>query len=87
MAQMNVSIPDNLKKWVELRVADGSYASSSDYIRDLIRQEQRYQEKLEHLRAEIQRGFDSPISERPVEEMFAEARAKIAKAASSRDAA
>ena len=87
MAQMNLSIPDTLKKWVESRVADGSYASSSDYMRDLIRQEQRHREKLEHLRAEIEAGFASPISSTPVKQMFVEARTKIAKSASRRDAA
>jgi antitoxin ParD1/3/4 len=77
MAQMNLSIPDNLKKWVESRVADGSYASSSDYVRDLIRQEQRYREKLARLKAEIDAGFDSPISKRSVKQVMADALAKI----------
>jgi antitoxin ParD1/3/4 len=77
MAQMNISIPDQLKKWVESRVADGSYASSSDYLRDLIRQEQRYQEKLGQLRSEILMGIESPISERPTSQIFSDARLRI----------
>jgi antitoxin ParD1/3/4 len=87
MAQMNLSIPDNLKKWVESRVADGTYASSSDNMRDLIRQEQRYQERLERLRAEIEAGFASPISDCSPKQMIAEARARIANKAAERDAA
>ena len=63
MAQMNISIPEKLKAFVESRVADGSFASSSDYLRDLVRQDQREREKLEWLRAEIQAGFDSPESD------------------------
>ena len=76
MAQMNISIPDKLKAWVESRVADGSYASSSDYLRDLVRQDQRERVRLEWLRAEIQAGRDSGISDRSLQDIVAEARAK-----------
>ena len=76
MAQMNISIPDKLKAWVESRVADGSYASSSDYLRDLVRQDQRERRRLEWLRTEIQAGFDSGISDRSWQDIVAEARAK-----------
>ena len=76
MAQMNISIPDKLKAWVESRVADGSYASSSDYLRDLVRQDQRERRRLEWLRAEIQAGRDSGVSDRSLQDIVAEARAK-----------
>ena len=76
MAQMNISIPDKLKAWVESRVADGSYASSSDYLRDLVRQDQRERRRLEWLRAEIQSGRNSGISDRSLTDIVAEARAK-----------
>jgi antitoxin ParD1/3/4 len=76
MAQLNFSIPDRLKAFVEARVADGSYASSSDYLRDLVRQDQRRLEALEHLRAEIQAGIDSGISERSLSDIIADARSK-----------
>jgi antitoxin ParD1/3/4 len=76
MAQMNISIPDKLKAWVESRVADGSYASSSDYVRDLVRADQRHQVQLDSLRAEIQAGRESGISERSLDEIVAETRVK-----------
>lgn len=63
MAQMNISVPDRLKEWIESRVADGSFASSSDYVRDLVRQDQRERQKLERLRAEIERGRASDVSD------------------------
>lgn len=46
---MNVSLPKGQKEFVDQQVARGSYASVSDYIRDLIRREQRVlaQEELE----------------------------------------
>ena len=36
MAQMNISLPDGLKKWAEMRVAEGRYSSTSDLVRDLL---------------------------------------------------
>ncbi len=74
MAQMNISIPDKLKEWIEGRVADGSFASSSDYVRDLVRQDQREQQKLERLRAEIERGRDSGVSDTDPFELLEELR-------------
>jgi antitoxin ParD1/3/4 len=76
MAQMNISIPDKLKSWVENRVADGSYASSSDYLRDLVRRDQRAEEARMRLQAEIDRGLASPESARTVADIIAEGRAK-----------
>lgn len=87
MAQMNISIPDKLKAYVEMRVADGSYASSSDYLRDLVRQDQREQAALERLRAEIQAGFDSGISDKDPFEYIAELRAGLDARAARKDAA
>lgn len=63
MAQMNISIPDKLKAWVESRVADGTFASSSDYLRDLVRRDQRAEAALENLRMEILAGIESGVSE------------------------
>jgi len=60
MAQMNISVPDGLKAWAEARVAEGRYSSTSDYIRDLMRRDQEYAEKLAVLQAEIDKGFASP---------------------------
>ena len=40
MAQMNISLPDGLKKWAEMRVAEGRYSSTSDLVRDLLRKDQ-----------------------------------------------
>lgn len=87
MAQMNISIPEKLKTWVESRVADGDYASSSDYLRDLVRRDQREREALERLRAEIQAGFDSGISDKDPFEQIAELRERALADLNRRDAA
>ena len=77
MAQMNISLPEGLKAWAEARVADKSYSSTSDYVRDLIRRDQEYAEKLAILQAEIDKGFASGISKRSVDEIFEDVRKRI----------
>lgn len=74
MAQMNISLPDGLKSWIEARVAEGRYSSSSDYVRDLVRREQEAEEKLRILRAAIEEGLASGVSGRTIEDIIADRR-------------
>lgn len=58
MATMNMSLPDELKEFVDEEVRAGGYASTSDYMRDLIRQRQRAK-AAEFLRQLIAEGVAS----------------------------
>ena len=51
MQTMNISLPDQLKEFVEDEVGSGRYSSVSEYVRDLIRDDEKRkaQEKLEAL--------------------------------------
>lgn len=84
---MNISIPEKLKAWVESRVAEGDYASTSDYLRDLVRQDQRERQRLEWLRAEIEAGFDAGISDVDPFQYLAELKDSLAAKAAHKDAA
>ena len=55
MTTMNISLPDELKAFVDAQVA-GRYSTSSEYVRELIRREQDKQ-KLRDLLLE---GANSP---------------------------
>ena len=74
MAQMNVSLPDQLKGWAESRVAEGRYSSTSDYVRDLVRRDQEREEKRRALQAAIEEGRASGISDRGIEDIIADVR-------------
>jgi antitoxin ParD1/3/4 len=45
MTTMNISLPENLKGFVDKQVQTGGYSTSSEYIRELIREDQK--KKLE----------------------------------------
>jgi antitoxin ParD1/3/4 len=82
MAQLNVSLPPQLKDWVDSRVAEGRYSSASDYVRDLVRRDQdaAKDEETEWLRGLIEEGLASPVlDEEPeaiIESIITERRAK-----------
>lgn len=40
MSTMNVSLPDELRAFVDEQVTDGRYGSTSEYVRELIRRDQ-----------------------------------------------
>ena len=77
MATMTVSLPGPMKDWVEAQIETGAYASSSDYVRDLIRRdrERRSQDMtLEEVRQVVLDARASGISPLNVEEIFEQAR-------------
>ncbi|WP_044406749.1 type II toxin-antitoxin system ParD family antitoxin [Thiomicrospira microaerophila] len=56
MATMNISLPDQMKNWVEESVQSGLYANASDYMRSLIRQDHL---KMAQLRQALVDGENS----------------------------
>ncbi len=77
MAQLNISVPEGLKKWAEDRVAEGRYSSTSDLVRDLIRRRQEEEERLAALQAAIDKGRASPPDPRSVAEIFADVQREV----------
>jgi antitoxin ParD1/3/4 len=58
MERMNISLPENLKGFIDSRVKAGGYSSVSEYVRDLVREDQKRQarENLEALLLEATRS-------------------------------
>lgn len=80
MSQMNVSVPGPMKDWCEAQVREGRYATTSDYVRDLIRRDQDSRDRVKALQAAIDEGLASGISPRSLDEILTEARARAAHA-------
>ena len=77
MATMNISLPAQMKAWVEEQAKSGRYANSSDVIRDLIRREQVKAEKIANMQRLIDEGRASGISDKTPRQIIEEARAEI----------
>jgi antitoxin ParD1/3/4 len=85
MATMNVSLPDEMKAWVEEQAKSGSYANSSDYIRDLIRTDEARRRMWAEIQIEVDKGIASGVSKRSWDEIMETARARAKAAAKKRD--
>ena len=62
MESMNISLPDPLKKFIDDQIAQGRYSSVSEYVRELIRADQKHKAE-EQLDAKLLEGLNSPESE------------------------
>ena len=62
MAVVNISLPDQMRQYIDERIREGEYNTTSEYFRDLIRDDQKRRagERLETL---LLRGLESPASE------------------------
>jgi len=78
---MNVALPEAMRLYVAERVAAGDYGNTSEYVRELIRRDQRDQE-CRRLRALVEEGLASgpaePMTEADWAELDAIAEGKIA---------
>jgi len=62
MQSMDISLPDPLKQFVDTQIAQGRYSSASEYMRELIRADERLKAE-EQLEAKLLEGLNSPESE------------------------
>ena len=76
MATMNISLPDQMKAWVEAQTEGGRYSNSSDYVRDLIRSEQIKADKIANMQRLIDEAYASGISDQTPREIFEDIRAE-----------
>lgn len=60
---MNISLPETLKQFVDTQVAGGSYGTSSEYVRMLIRREQEREVLRNMLLDGARSGFDRPVDD------------------------
>ncbi len=76
MATMNISLPDQMREWVEAQAKSGRYGNASDYMRDLIRHDQERAEKIAHMQKLVDEARASGISDKTADEVIATARTK-----------
>ncbi len=76
MTTMNISVPDEMKAFVEAEMAQEGYASASEYLRSLIREAQKRRAKREleaKFREAIESGPATPMTHEDWDVLRAEA--------------
>jgi antitoxin ParD1/3/4 len=79
MQTMNISLPDPLKDFIDRQVAEGRYSSVSEYIRELIRDDEKRkaEERLEALLLEGLESEESELTKQDFEDIRKEALAQL----------
>ena len=57
MQSMNISLPDPLKQFVDGQIAEGRYSSASEYVRELIRSDEKRKAE-EQIEAKLLEGLN-----------------------------
>jgi antitoxin ParD1/3/4 len=77
VATLNISLPDAMREWIDAQVKAGEYANASDYIRDLVRHDQRDRDSV---RLALIEGEKSGRSERTVSEIARRTKRRLKRA-------
>ncbi len=73
---MNISLPDQMKSWVEAQSIDGRYSNASDYVRDLIRRDQVRLEKIANMQRLLDEARASGISDDTMDDIWKRVRTR-----------
>lgn len=73
MAQLSISVPADLRHWVDTRVARAGYADLDEYVRALIRRDQdEYEADVRRVRALVEQGRASGVIDAEPEDILDE---------------
>jgi antitoxin ParD1/3/4 len=84
---MNVSLPADLKRWVDQQVEEGGYGTASEYLRDVLRRarERKQRRQIDAMLVEaVQAGATIEMDDADWSSIRKTARAAAAKAAKKR---
>lgn len=79
---MNIALPETMKQFVLQQVADGGYSTASEYVRELIRadQKQKAAERLDSLLLDGLKGNPStPLNKKDWHDLRAAVQARLKK--------
>ena len=69
---MNVSLTKKQEDYIAAQLASGDYQNASELVRDALRLHELYRHKvINDLKAEIEKGWNSPDSKRSVRDIIA----------------
>ena len=78
MANLNVSLPAELERYVDARSAAEGFADPADFLRDLVQRDRdAYQADVKHVKVLIQEGIDSGVVDAEPEDILDEIIADI----------
>ena len=77
IVRRTITLTDQQDQWVRTKTAVGDFTDDSEYIRDLIRRDQEQDVRFLALKAAIQEGLDSGVSDKTVPRIMEEVEARL----------
>lgn len=77
MATMNVSLPDEMKAFVEAQAAKEGFGTTSEYLRSVIREVQKRQAAKQAIEAKLREALESGPAEPMTREDWDELERKV----------
>jgi len=71
-----ITLTDKQDRWIKAQIAAGEYTNDSEYIRDLVR-DQEENAKFQALKQAIQEGLNSGVSDKSVTDIMEEVEARL----------
>ena len=72
IVRKSITFTEQQDSWIKSQIEGGDYTNDSEYIRDLIRKDQANNFKLNYLRMAVQKGLNSDVSEKSVQDIIKE---------------
>lgn len=70
MPVVTVTVPDEMKAWLEKQAAAGRHADASDYVRDLVRRDRERVTKIANMQALVDEGLASGVSDETMDDIL-----------------
>ncbi len=80
MATLNISVPEQMKDWVENHIADGQFSNVSDFVRDLIRKAQSQEAERAYYQSAVDAGMASGFRETTLEDILPDIKRRTGRA-------
>ena len=72
-----ITLTDQQDQWIKAQATAGNFADDGEYIRELIRRDQEQHTKFQALKAAIQEGLDSGVSDKTIPVIMEEVEARL----------
>jgi antitoxin ParD1/3/4 len=59
MLRKTITVTEQQNSWIKSQIESGQYGNDSEYMRDLVRKDQEYNQKLSALQVALKEGEDS----------------------------
>lgn len=72
-----ITLTKKQDEWIKGQIANGDFTNDSEYLRDLVRRDQEQNARFHALKAAIQEGLNSGVSNKTVKDIMEEVETRL----------